>query len=94
MNNQGKCFGWAISHLKLGKKVSRQGWNGKGMFLEMFTSNTLGLELFQHLMIKYNIKDIPPFIVMKTAQQTLQFGWLASQADMLSNDWMIVEDDQ
>ena len=84
-------FGWAISRLKQGKKVTRKGWNGKGMYLIQFTDNDLGLELFQYLTIKFEVKDIPPFIVMKTAQQTLQFGWLASQADMLATDWVEVE---
>ena len=91
MNQQELTFGQAIEAAKQGKKVARKGWNGKGMYLIQFTDNDLGSELFQRLTIKFEVKDIPPFIVMKTAQQTLQFGWLASQADILATDWVEVE---
>ena len=73
------------------KKSSTKRVEWKGMYLIQFTDNDLGLELFQYLTIKFEVKDIPPFIVMKTAQQTLQFGWLASQADMLATYWVDVE---
>ncbi len=80
-------FGAAIEALKQGKLVRREGWNGKGMhiFLEdRFTAliNMGGRKL---------AKKYEPVICMWTAQQTTQPGWLASQADILAEDWQIVE---
>ena len=67
-------FGQAVEALKRGEKVSREGWNGKGMHLF--------LEDWQDLDLTYQ-----PCIVMFTAQGTYQPGWLASQADILAEDW-------
>lgn len=68
-------FGQAIEHLKNGRKVRRTGWNGKGMYLY----------LESHLL------NYEPCIVMFTAQGKHQPGWLASQADMLAEDWDLIE---
>lgn len=79
-------FGEAIEALKNGKNVARKGWNGKGMFLFL----ACGIDLTNCICTK----DMPPCvdsICMKTAQNTIVVGWLASQTDMLSNDWEIVE---
>lgn len=65
-------FGWAIRQLKDGRKVARRGWNGKGMYLYLRATPANGDE---------------PYIVMFTAQRKVQPGWLASQADMLGEDW-------
>lgn len=69
-------FGQAIDALKAGKKVRRSGWNGKGMFLSLCDGE-----------IARDGNPSDPFIVMWTAQKTWQPGWLASQADMLGEDW-------
>ena len=80
-------FGHALELIKRGEKVARKGWNGKGMFLfiaagKEFESENLGDKLPEI------INDV---ICMKTAQNTLCIGWLASQTDMLAEDWKIVE---
>lgn len=87
-------FGKAIEELKLGNKVSRQGWNGKGMFLALaYPSYADGRKSscinFNH---KFeNVSDcLENFIVMKTADNKL-VPWLASQTDVLAEDWGIVE---
>lgn len=86
----GITFGLAIEAMKKGYKVARAGWNGKGMFLYLIK----GTELQSGL--KYGFgeyQDEPRFvntICMKTAQNTLVVSWLASQTDMLADDWMIV----
>lgn len=84
-------FGLAIEALKKGKKVARKGWNGKGMYLFLVE----GKELYNP--IKYNHEDVdinkfPPVdvIAMKTVN-SVQVGWLASQTDMLAEDWIVVE---
>lgn len=72
-------FGKAIEELKNGKKVAREGWNGKGMWLVLVIP-TIETEY-----------PVQPVICMKTADNKLQPGWLASQADILADDWNIVE---
>lgn len=66
-------FGWAIQQLKSGEKVSREGWNGKGMWLALQTPDE-------------NSKMSLPYIYMSTVDGKL-VPWLASQTDMLSTDW-------
>lgn len=82
---KGMTFGQAIEAMKQGKKVARRGWNGKGMWLYL-ASQISGAELG----IVGNV-EVSPCIVMKTAKGDFQPGWLASQPDMLSEDWTIVE---
>ena len=86
-------FGDAIQALKDGKKVSRSGWNGKGMFL-VFIAGTKDAKLTEgtpyEVALKSNIVTINPHIDMYTTTGEMQPGWLASQADMLSDDWVIV----
>lgn len=98
-------FGDAIKALKEGKKVARKGWNGKGMFIflheghkfypsplrsthEVLTGSSLIRKIVNE---REKEMDSLPFIVMKTADNKFCPGWLASQTDMLSEDWMIVE---
>lgn len=69
-------FGEAIAALKQGKRVSRTGWNGKGMWLELQVPDA-------------HSKMTLPYIYMKTAQDDL-VPWLASQTDVLAEDWGIV----
>lgn len=78
-------FGTAIAYLKQGRKVCRQGWNGKGMWLTHFIPE---IDIYSDSSGDYVIQ---PCICMKTAQNTFQIGWLASQLDMLSEDWMLVD---
>ena len=69
-------FGDAIRELKAGRRVTRPGWNGKGMWL--------GLQRPDE-----SSKMTQPYIYMYTAQGDL-IPWLASQADMLADDWMLL----
>lgn len=94
-------FGKAIEALKEGKKVARSGWNGKGMFLYMTTGSVVSLDEMKSETANYirsfckdkgmDEIEICPHIDMKTADNKLVIGWLASQTDTLSEDWMIVE---
>ena len=76
-------FGQAIEALKEDKKVARSGWNGKGMFLVLIKTNDYFDDEYGY--------PLDPYITMKTAGNTMQPGWLASQADILAEDWSIVE---
>lgn len=91
-------FGQAIEALKEGKKVAREGWNGKGMWLALSTGNpSLPSDKFWN---PHNrdfaeknggFAEVLSVITMKTADNKILMGWLASQTDMLSEDWVIVE---
>ena len=74
-------FGQAIELLKQGGRITRPGWNGKGMYL--------WLERWEAF--RDHRPNFAPCIIMQTAQGARQPGWLASQADMLAEDWMEAE---
>ncbi len=86
-------FGHAVEALKAGKKVGRAGWNGKGMFLYYVPANSYPASrntlntmagVFKDDMVLYCA-----YIAMKTAQDNV-VPWLASQTDVLANDWQVV----
>lgn len=86
-------FGEAIKTLKNGERVRRGGWNGKGMWLALMPEFVVP-EAMVNVRTKKHVPagDLPcgAYIVMWTAQGVWQPGWLASQADMLSDDWEVV----
>ncbi len=92
-------FGDAIEVLKVGGKVARKGWNGKGMFISMTSGKVL--DVVKDDIWTKNVKDVAisnggvvellPYLVMKTADNKIQIGWLASQSDVLAEDWEVVE---
>lgn len=88
-------FGEAIEALKLGKMVTRKGWNGKGMYLWLMPAATVKAEWCRepHLkaLAEENGGEVECLgsIRMKTADNKVLTGWLASQTDMLSEDWEI-----
>lgn len=81
-------FGQALEAMKQGQLLQRAGWNGKGMhiYLEDRWRFPVRAGVYAGTERKYD-----PVICMYTAQGTHQPGWLASQADMLAEDWQIVE---
>lgn len=83
----GLTFGDAIHYMKNGSKMARPGWNGKGMFLYLVDCKLP--EPNPKINCDYVEFDISRFIVMKTADNAL-IPWLASQTDMLAEDWMEV----
>lgn len=66
-------FSYALIKLKQGKRMSREGWNGKGMYIEMQVPDE-------------NSKMQLPYLFIKNAQGKL-VPWLASQSDLLTDDW-------
>lgn len=86
----GLTFGLAVEALKLGKRVARAGWNGKGMWLESYDYNPKADNALVHQLGCTKL----PWIGMKTADNKF-VPWLASQtdvlADVLAEDWVIVE---
>ena len=88
----GLPFGQAVEALKIGKKVTRSGWNGKGMFLFLVPGSHFTVNRAPLLGIYPEGTEIDylPHIDMTTAQGSI-VPWLASQSDILADDWQIVE---
>ena len=84
-------FGEAIKYLKRGLKVARKGWNGKGMFL--FLAEEIDFTTRADMSCCENLEGelTLPSIVMKTADNHFVVGWLASQTDMLAEDWIFFD---
>jgi hypothetical protein len=79
----GMTFGLAIEALKMGKKVARNGWNGKGQWLYMIPTS--------HWETTRNLETLDgrPWIGIKTVDDCFM-PWVASQSDMLVSDWAVV----
>lgn len=81
-------FEWALGLLKQGKRVCREGWNGKGMFLFLVPGSTFQVNRAPLLGIYPEGTTVvyQPHIDIRTAQNTV-VPWLASQSDLLAEDW-------
>ena len=94
-------FGKAIAALKEGKRVAREGWNGKGMFLWLKPAAVVKAEWCKDPLLKSLAEDnggeIPAlgticmFTHDSTGRKAILTGWLASQSDMLLEDWVILD---
>ena len=91
-------FGEAITLLNAGQPMTREGWNGKGMFIiraggyavlaeDARPNGIINTEFLKRRGLTH--LEILPHIDMWTAQNTYLAGWLASQSDMLAGDWKI-----
>jgi hypothetical protein len=78
-------FSGALELLKSGMRIRREGWNGKGMWLALVTAS--GWDLLGS-MPPNTVVERAPWIGMKTADNKF-VPWLASQTDILANDWEI-----
>lgn len=102
VHTTGLTFGSAIEALKSGKKAARVGWNGKGMWLSLSVPGDVNYSVIPASAFwsdnnrEYAEKNgghalVLPTITMKTASGEILIGWLASQTDMLAEDWMLVD---
>jgi hypothetical protein len=84
-------FSEALEAIKLGSKVAREGWNGKGMFLFLVPGSKFTVNRAPLLGIYPEGTEIEyhAHIDMKTAQGYV-VPWIASQSDLLAEDWNIV----
>lgn len=93
-------FGAAIEALKQGKRVSREGWNGKKMFLFLLPGGTVPTKAIHDPALREVIEqevggdtfEALGSIRMFTADKKILTGWLASQTDILAEDWVIHEE--
>ena len=88
-------FGMALEALKRGKAVARKGWNGKGMFITLQDGSEVEGNNMRNEPAKKYYGDckakVCPHIDMKAADGSYVVGWLASQTDMLAEDWDIID---
>lgn len=82
-------FGSAIMNVKAGHRVARKGWNGKEMYVFLATDPEFHTEADISEFEKNGVQ-VSDFLVLRTAQGTLQPGWLATQSDILAEDWYVV----
>lgn len=75
-------FGQAIEALKNGTKIARTGWNGKGMWLELQRPDAHSKMTLPYIYLNY------PADAQNTPNSRVP--WLASQTDMLADDWVVV----
>lgn len=93
----GLTFGLALEALKQGKRVARAGWNG--MFLFLLPAGTIPTKAIHDAALRNVIEEQVggetfeglATIRMWTADKKILTGWLASQTDMLSEDWFVIE---
>ncbi len=94
-------FGDAIAAMKDGKRVCRAGWNGEGMWIALSgtelrpsrveTKNLWSPHSQAEAEAQGGSVEVLPAIIMRTADGKIAMGWLASQADMLAEDWSILD---
>ena len=82
-------FGKAIQLMKLGKRVQREGWNGKNQYIELATN--ISYKNTNKEIINAEHEAIGNKAIAFVGTSGVQLGWLASQADMLAEDWVIKE---
>ena len=97
---EGLSFGDALWHLKRRKKIARKGWNGKGMFLWLKPAAEVKAGWCKDPMLKQLAEEnggeilalgtICMYTHDSTGRKATLTGWLASQSDMLLEDWEIV----
>lgn len=107
LEEKNMTFSEALEQLKQGKKLKRKNWNGKNQFIflihgeniqaaysawmsDYWTDNDPDDDILSHFIDSGDI-SFPDFLAIKTTSNQIQLGWLASQTDMLSDDWEVVE---
>ena len=83
-------FGEAIELIKKGKRVQRKGWNGKNQYIELATN--ISYKNTKCEIINAEHDAIGNTAIAFVGTSGVQLGWLASQADMLAEDWIEVEE--
>lgn len=94
-------FGKATDAMQHGHKVARKGWNGKGMFIYLVGKSKVKIEQLRNEAAvaldstnernRGKVITIGAHIDMKAADGSIVVGWLASQSDMLAEDWEVVK---
>lgn len=78
-------FGQAIREVKNGKRIQREGWNGKNQYVELATN--ISYVTTQGKIVNVEHSAIGNKALAFVGASGVQLGWLASQSDMLAEDW-------
>jgi hypothetical protein len=98
-------FGTALEAVKQGKLIAREGWNGKGMFVFQRPEDEIPANVILNIKsLPSSVKDylfnnpngkesfkFTAYLCMKAADGSIVNGWLASQTDVLAEDWVILD---
>lgn len=82
-------FGLAVEAMKKGKKVKRKGWNGKNQYIQLATG--ISYKSSDGEIVNCEHDAIGNKAIAFVGTSGVQMGWLASQADMLAEDWVFVD---
>ena len=82
-------FGDAIKYLKRGMKVARKGWNGKKQYIQLATG--ISYKTADGDIVNCEHDAIGNMAIAFVGTSGVQMGWLASQADMLADDWVFAD---
>jgi hypothetical protein len=90
----GMNFSYALASLKLGHRVSREGWNGKGMFVVHQKGYPDGIAINKNTAEATGIPEgtvcaFRPYLMMRTVDGEF-VPWVASQTDILAEDWNVL----
>lgn len=89
-------YSQALNKARDGYRIARSGWNGKGMYVALQVGSVIKAEQARGGVAKFladeDVDDIEilPHLDMRTADRKVCVGWLASQTDMLADDWMVI----
>lgn len=81
-------FGQALNALKSGSQICRSGWNGKGMWLKLIAPADYTIN--RSVISDIHVEQMLSWVGMKTADKCF-VPWLASQTDILAEDWEVVQ---
>lgn len=101
-------FGQALEEAKNGKLIQRKGWNGKGMFVFERPSDAIPVDVVvekvkslppavkEYFKGKNGLTSVQfnSYLCLKGANDEIVNGWLASQTDLLANDWAVISNDR
>lgn len=83
-------FSRALEEMKNGKKLARRGWNGKGMYIFLLTGDDIKKAIDHMPDNTIALPSIAMYTHDSTGRRAILVGWLASQSDLLSDDWETV----
>jgi hypothetical protein len=88
-------FGWALNQLRNGQRVHREGWNGRGMYVVLQAGYPDGIPINANTakatgIAEGTIQKFRPYLMMYTVNGEF-VPWVASQSDLLADDWDAVE---
>ena len=81
-------FGEALMYLKMGKRITRLNWNGKGQYIELVSN--ISYKNSNNEIINADHETMGNQAIVFNGSSGIQVGWLASQADILSDDWVLI----